>query len=91
MAIASGRAAQILAQPLYLRLNGMCTLNTHEVVCLRTSKLSYLGLRLPIIVQFDGQKGNLALGFSPISVYLMVILYFNEAHATCAAKFIHRI
>ena len=45
MAVESGQAGWVLARPLFRRPNvHIPTLNTHEVVCIRTSKL-------PIIVQ----------------------------------------
>ena len=40
MAIESGQAGWVLARPLFHRPNvHIPTLNTHEVVCIRTSKL----------------------------------------------------
>ena len=46
MAIASGRAGRVLAQPLFCRLNvHMPTLNTREVVRIRTSKPSHMGIK----------------------------------------------
>ena len=47
MAVASGRASLVLAQPLFHRLNvHVRTLNTREVVRVRTGKLSRLGKRV---------------------------------------------
>ena len=85
MAVASSRAGQVLAQPLFRRLNvHVRTLKTQEVVRIRTSKLSSLGKRLPNIVQISLTKGNVALGFSVISVYSMAIPYCDEAHGLAA-------
>ena len=52
MVVTGGRTGQVLAQPLFRGLNvHVRTLNTREVVRIRTSKLSRLGKRLPVIVQ----------------------------------------
>ena len=71
MAIASGRAGRVLARPPLCGLNvHVRTLNTREVVRTRTS--------------FHRQRGNVALGFSVISI---AIPYSDEpraAHGRCA-------
>ena len=62
MAVASDRAGQVLARPLFRRLNvNMHTLNTYAShTYIRTSKPSHrpsrLGKQLPIIVQISVTK-----------------------------------
>ena len=81
MAVASGRAGWVLAQPLSYRLKvHMCTSSTCEgCMYVKTSQPSCLEKWLPIIVQISKTKGNVALGFSAISVYSMVIPYCDKA------------
>ena len=81
MAVASGRAGWVLARPLSYRLKvRMCTSSTREgCMYIKTSQPSCLGKWLPIIVEISLTKGNVALEFSAISVYSMVIPYCDKA------------
>ena len=66
----------------------MHTLNTHEVICIQTSKSSHPVNGCPSLCKSHCQKGNIALGFSAISVYSMAIPYYNKTRAACGMGFI---
>ena len=66
----------------------MHTLNTHEVICIQTSKSSHPVNGYPSLCKSHWQKGNTELGFSAISVYSMAIPYYNKTRAACSTVFI---
>ena len=73
----------------FRRLNvHMRTLNTHEVICIQTSKSRHPVNGCPSLCKSHWQKGNVALGFSAISVYSMAIPYYNKTRAACGMGFI---